>query len=243
MHLEFAPVEEEPALAIHRLHDVPAVIPVKSLAEAKSRLPEAIPQYRRKQLVLAMLEDVTSALQDSGALSAVVVVSPDSSIAGTCRGLGAEFVLDQGSGLNQAVTQASAQVCSSSCPEALIVFPVDIPLLKPKTVADVVSTLEDDALPLVVAARSKDGGTNMLLRRPPEVIPASFGGSSFDAHRESAERAGIRFITCDSPDLAFDIDTEADLRELLECGQGTRAYKVAKGLLRSTRNERTPNRR
>lgn len=181
-----------------------------------------------------MLEDVTSALRGSGVLSGIVIISPDNNIAGTCHGLGAEFLLDLGAGLNQAVTQATAQVLSSSHPEALVVFPVDIPLLKSKTVGDIVSTLDDDASPLVVAARSKDGGTNMLLRRPPEVIPASFGPSSFDAHRESAERAEVRFVTFDSPDLAFDIDTEPDLRELLERGRGTRTYDVAKDLLRVT---------
>lgn len=190
-----------------------------------------------------MLEDVTSALQGSGGLSGMLVISPDRNIAETCRGLGAEFLLDYGAGLNQAVSQATTQVCSSSCPEALIVFPVDIPLLKSKTVGGIVSTLDDDDSPLVVAAQSKDGGTNMLLRRPPEVIPASFGPSSFNAHRESAKRAEVRFITFDSPDLAFDIDTEADLRELLERGEGTRAYNVVKGLLRVTRKERTPDRR
>jgi 2-phospho-L-lactate/phosphoenolpyruvate guanylyltransferase len=54
-----------------------ALIPVKSLDKAKSRLATHLTQAQRAALVLDMLHHVISILQVSGVLRRIVVVSPD----------------------------------------------------------------------------------------------------------------------------------------------------------------------
>ncbi len=54
-----------------------ALIPVKSLNEAKSRLADSLTHEQRKTLVLEMLHHVITTLLASNVLAGVTVVSPD----------------------------------------------------------------------------------------------------------------------------------------------------------------------
>ncbi|MEM3594869.1 MAG: hypothetical protein QXS27_09060, partial [Candidatus Jordarchaeaceae archaeon] len=56
---------------------VHVVIPFKGLKESKSRLADQISDTQRKQLVLAMLSDVISAVSSSKKVSKLVVVTSD----------------------------------------------------------------------------------------------------------------------------------------------------------------------
>jgi 2-phospho-L-lactate guanylyltransferase (CobY/MobA/RfbA family) len=70
----------------------------------------------------------------------------------------------------------------------------------------------------VVAAAGSDGGTTMLVRRPPRAIAARFGPGSLRRHRESAEARDLPFAEVRAPELAFDLDKPEDLGTFLRAG-------------------------
>ena len=76
---------------------------------------------------------------------------------------------------------------------------------------------------MVAAPATSDGGTNLLLRRPPSVILARFGPSSFARHRAEAARRRIPFREALIPELGFDLDRPADLARLLRQKRSGRA--------------------
>ncbi|MGH8598980.1 MAG: hypothetical protein ACREXT_20220, partial [Gammaproteobacteria bacterium] len=58
-------------------------------------------------------------------------------------------------------------------------------------------------------------GSNALALSPPDLIPFQFGHESFQAHCSAARAAGAEVRVLTLPGLAFDIDTPADLIDLL----------------------------
>src|SRR6266542_342331 len=85
---------------------------------------------------------------------------------------------------------------------------------------------------VVAAPAASDGGTNLLLRRPPSIIPARFGSSSFAKHRWAARRVRTGFEEIRRPELAFDLDRPEDLARVLADGVGhrTRAACLEMGM-------------
>src|SRR5205807_7368782 len=57
-----------------------AIVPVKTLADAKRRLSRHLTIQERRLLVLAMLEDVLNAIQASNAFQEIIIVSPDKTV-------------------------------------------------------------------------------------------------------------------------------------------------------------------
>ena len=66
-----------------------AVVPVKPLAEAKSRLASALPPALRRLLVLTMLEDVLRTLAAAPGIGRVLVVTADLDVGELARREGA----------------------------------------------------------------------------------------------------------------------------------------------------------
>ena len=75
-----------------------ALIPVKSLAEAKSRLATHMTQEQRSRLVLTMLHHVLCTLQESGLLEQISVVSPDERVLTSVRAWGAQSLVEEHAG-------------------------------------------------------------------------------------------------------------------------------------------------
>jgi 2-phospho-L-lactate/phosphoenolpyruvate guanylyltransferase len=106
----------------------------------------------------------------------------------------------------------------------LAVVLADLPLLTSGALAAALSLGAGG--PVVAAPASSDGGTNLLLRRPPSVIPARFGPSSFARHRSEAAKRHVPFREARIPELAFDLDRPADLTRLLAEERSGRARTV-----------------
>jgi 2-phospho-L-lactate guanylyltransferase len=108
-------------------------------------------------------------------------------------------------GLNAALTLATRQVGD----DASLVVVADLPHL---AVSDLTRlTAAGRQGPCVVVARTHDGGTGALLRRPPDVIDPAFGVASAAAHLAAAQRAGVRAVLVSSEGLAHDVDRPGDL--------------------------------
>ena len=87
-----------------------AVVPVKTLAAAKSRLLPHLGAEVARRLSVAMLEDVLAALLAVPALGRVAVVSPDAEVGELARRAGAEALVREDPGLNEAIESACEEV-------------------------------------------------------------------------------------------------------------------------------------
>jgi 2-phospho-L-lactate guanylyltransferase len=199
-----------------------AVVPVKTLPSAKSRLRPWLDRTSVEQLAIAMLGDVLETLQRVRALDRIAVATPDPRLAEVARNTGAEILSASVDGLNPAVEAACAVLAPTANDAALVVLG-DVAGAQ---AADIDALLDAGARRGVALAPSNDGGTSALLRGPRDIIPAAFGPDSARAHRELAANAGVSFVELALPSLAIDIDEREDLEKFASsasAGKRTRA--------------------
>ncbi|HZD12843.1 MAG TPA: 2-phospho-L-lactate guanylyltransferase, partial [Candidatus Binatus sp.] len=189
-----------------------AVVPVKSLAEAKRRLSQQLTSHERRLLVLAMLEDVLSAVQASNVFKETTVISPDRIVTTTAEKHGARSLLQSGPGLNHAVQQATTQAVKEGATATVNIL-ADTPLVQAIDFEEIVQMGEGTTR--VVLSPSLDGGTNIMLRSPATVIDNSYGRWSFSHHLRSAQKMQIRVYAVSNARTSFDIDTIDDLRTIV----------------------------
>ena len=186
-----------------------AVVPVKTLPSAKSRLRPWLDHASVERLAIAMLGDVLETLQRVRALDRIAVATPDPRLAEVAPRFGVELLSDSVAGLNPAVEAACARIAPAPDDTALVVLG-DVAGVQ---AADIETLLDARTRSAVVLAPSSDGGTSALLRTPHNVISAAFGSDSAHAHRKLATLAGVSFEQLALPSLAIDIDAYADLEE------------------------------
>ena len=200
-----------------------AVVPVKDLAETKSRLEPVLNGADRAGLTLHMMKNVLAALWDAG-VEHVCVVSPDRKVLATAEQAGAAPILQRSRGLNPALEEARRWAVEGGA-TALLVFPADLPLLRAPDVEALLEAAEghDREGPLMVVAPDSAGaGTNALLLRPPDALPFLFGLGSFEAHLNAAGERGVPILVRRREGIAFDLDTAEDLGRLDAAPPGTR---------------------
>lgn len=188
-----------------------AIIPVKSLSEAKSRLAPHLTQRQRETLALDMLRHVVQTLCASQEFELVTVVSPDMRVLEKARIWGARASFEERSGHNPALHMAALRELVEGA-GALLTISADLPLLTP---GDIDVMVERSTRFDVVLAPSMDGtGTNAILARPPLVVPYLFGVNSLEKHLRAARRRGLSTNLYGSRGLSLDIDTIEDVQEL-----------------------------
>jgi 2-phospho-L-lactate guanylyltransferase len=189
---------------------VVAVVPVGTLDGAKSRLGETLDAEERRDLATRLLARTLEAALATPGIDEVLVVTPDDEVRQLAARAGARPIRQQSQGLNVGLRQARDEVLASGG-DALLVVPIDLPLISPKALQAVLAPLDDPTRPLVVLVPDRHGrGTNALLVAPPDAIEFGFGGDSRRAHAACAADAGARFVELDGP-LSLDIDTPDDL--------------------------------
>jgi len=198
---------------------ISAIVPAKALDQAKGRLAAILSEDERRELALAMLEDVVRALHDAPSIDDLRVVSPDDEVLTLAADLGAIAAKEPPNirGINQALDYTFGQI--EPPPEVLVVVLADVPLLEPNHIENAVAALPDGRG--VVICPSEDKGTSLLAIRPPGVIPFRFGPRSSVLHRREAAALKVPCEVLPLPKLLRDIDTPDDLRALAaEGGDG-----------------------
>jgi 2-phospho-L-lactate guanylyltransferase len=189
---------------------VVAVVPVGTLDGAKSRLGETLDAEERRDLATRLLARTLEAALATPGIDEVLVVTPDDEVRQLAARAGARPIRQQSQGLNVGLRQARDEVLASGA-DALLVVPIDLPLISAEALQAVLAPLDDRTRPLVVLVPDRHGrGTNALLVAPPDAIEFGFGGDSRRAHAACAADAGARFVELDGP-LSLDIDTPDDL--------------------------------
>jgi 2-phospho-L-lactate guanylyltransferase len=194
-----------------------ALVPVKSLADAKSRLLPHLGAAAARHLSAAMLADVLEALLAVPALERVAVVTPDPDVAEAARTAGAEALEVTVPGLNPSLEEGARRLAGED--DTLLVVLGDVAGARAE---DLTALLEATPARGIALAPSSDGGTAALVRRPAGVIAPGFGPDSARRHEEMAGRAGVPCVCLPLPSLALDLDEPEDLERFLETEGGGR---------------------
>ena len=204
------------------VRDWTAVMPVKRLGAAKSRLRGAVPAARHADLALAMVRDTVTAVLAAAAVSRLLVVTDDPVAAAAVTDLGARVVPDRpAAGLNAAMRYGADQAAGLGRYRAVLTG--DLPALRAEQL--------DAALAAARPARgfvadAAGTGTVLLAVPPGEPLEPRFGPGSAAAHAA----AGARPLTGDWPGLRQDVDTPADLATVLALGAGAHTCALLRDL-------------
>jgi 2-phospho-L-lactate/phosphoenolpyruvate guanylyltransferase len=191
-----------------------AVVPIRGLASAKTRLGADLDEEERIELVTGLLRRTLVATRDATGLVGTIVVTRDPAAAGLAKRHRAIGLVERAPGLNEAI-EAARSLAVARGATALLVLPADLPAASPDHVDALLRAARDAAAHppagLVALVPDQHGeGTNALLASPPTVIAPAFGPGSRSAHRRAAELAGARYLEIGGP-LSLDLDTPADL--------------------------------
>jgi 2-phospho-L-lactate guanylyltransferase len=202
------------------------VVPVKVLAQAKSRL-IGLPASDRADLALAMATDTVAAAVAAAAVRAVLVITDDPAVGTEMARLGAQVLPDEpASGLNAALTFGAAYARDHWPERGVAGLAGDLPSLRP---GELTAALGAAAISAHAFVPDADGtGTTLYAAAPGTRFEPLFGVASAARHLA----AGATEL--DLPELAGlrqDVDTAEDLRQAASIGLGprTRALLTASG--------------
>src|SRR5262245_49840974 len=151
-----------------------AIIPVKPLRVAKSRLSEVLSPEDRQRFAESMLRHVLSVVSNVPQVSGTLVISRDNKALSIAREYGAHTVQESGNPeLNVALMRAT-QVIASWRSSAVLVLPADLPLIAPEDVAGIIA-LGEHSPSIVIATDRNQDGTNALFLRPHGLIHYAYG--------------------------------------------------------------------
>jgi 2-phospho-L-lactate guanylyltransferase len=185
-----------------------ALIPVKSLDKAKSRLAPYLTHTQRVTLILDMLRHVVCVLRKSAMLGDINIVCADQRVLAQVQSWGVTALVEERAGHNPALTAAATQLRATGT-DALLTISADLPLLQPQHIQEMI---EQSKTHHIVLAVSQDGtGTNGILVRPPLAVPYVFGINSFQRYQQEAQQCGLSTTTYISPGTLRDIDTIDDI--------------------------------
>ncbi len=217
-----------------------AIVPVKRLSHAKERLASLLSPAERRSLAFAMLKDVLSALTRSRELQHVVVVSSDPTVWEVARNSSALIIEESFQENESASVEAATKICITWGASTVLIVPSDIPLITTEDVDFLVKKSRQGLQPCLQIKEDEPGrdspfvilvpswdhkGTNAFLRRPPDVIPSSFGYDSLRIHIAEAERQKIPYQIYELPRIALDIDSPEDLKLFLSAESPTYTYR------------------
>ncbi|MFG3614784.1 2-phospho-L-lactate guanylyltransferase [Nocardia sp. NPDC047654] len=208
-----------------RPHAVHAVIAVKSLDQAKSRLADRLRPEHRARLVLAMLADTVTATAAVVEVGSVTVVTPDPEVADLARALGADVHPEphgpHAGGLNTALAATAAALRGAHGPIDLLALQADLPALRPEELSDMLAAAPR-GLRSIVVDHEGSGTAALVVRDPVAALDPRFGPGSARSHIE----AGAVDLTGDWPGLRLDVDTAADLDRAVALGAGNATRAV-----------------
>jgi 2-phospho-L-lactate guanylyltransferase len=192
-----------------------ALVPLRGLETAKTRLGGELDAEERLELVITMAGRTLAATRDATRISGTVLVTADPAAARLAGHFGAEALVQRIAGLNAAIREARSRAVARGA-TAVVVLPIDLAAVSARAIDAVIEASEDAAHQpadngLVAVVPDRHGsGTNVLLATPPEVIDPAFGTDSRAAHEALAALAGATYLEVGGP-LTFDVDTADDL--------------------------------
>jgi 2-phospho-L-lactate guanylyltransferase len=189
-----------------------ALLALKDLSQAKTRLAGVLGSTERQSLAQAMAEDVVAVLAAHPDITQITLVSNDPSAAMLARRSGAQCWAESElscAGLNPLMQRASERLLES-VDDVLLVLHADLPLLCADDISAALA-LQCESGGLVIACDRQGTGTNLLAFDRASTPQFCFGTDSCAEYSERASRAGVPLRMLQRSGIAADVDEPADL--------------------------------
>ncbi len=194
-----------------------ALLPLKDLVQAKTRLSGLLRPYERRALAQAMAEDVLTVLADHPRITQITLVSDDPGADMLARKYDSDCWSESSlgcRGLNPLIQRATERLTIRD-EEPLLVLHCDLPLLTAEDVSAVLASQR--ALDgLIVGCDRQGSGTNLLAFGAGTVPDFCFGIDSCAGHVASAHSAGFPVQILQRLGIAVDVDEPADLKCVMD---------------------------
>jgi 2-phospho-L-lactate guanylyltransferase len=194
-----------------------ALVPLKDLVQAKSRLAGLLRPSERRALAQAMVEDVLSVLSGHSAITQITLVSDDPGADLLAQKYGAQCWSEKSlsaCGLNALMQSASERLLASG-EEPLLVLHGDLPLLTDEDISAVLAS-QRKLQGLIIACDRSGSGTNLLAFNAAGIPRFCFGSDSCAGHMASARSAGVPAQILQRLGLSVDVDEALDLKCVIE---------------------------
>jgi len=183
------------------------IIPMKPLADCKTRLSRQLTAAERGDLVIGMLRRVLLAIKGAS-IDVFWVVGGDWRIRNLARNFDGLWMEDLGRNLNDTVDKSFDK--ASQRGYSALYLPGDLPFLKPSDLTSLIRSA-GQGRNIVLAPARRDNGTNGILIPPGLAFKPELGNRSFAKHLGQAGKLGISVAICYSEGLGFDLDILEDL--------------------------------
>jgi 2-phospho-L-lactate guanylyltransferase len=170
---------------------------------------------RRANFARAMAARVIMTLRSEPRLAGVAVVTADGEVAALARSLGVRVIAERAPASLTAAVAHGFEVLAGEGAAGTLILPADLPLLRAEDVSALIETRAEGAV-TIVPSRDGEGTNGLLVGRAPSCLFA-FGPGSASRHCVRAAAAGLSPCIADLASIAFDVDTPADLDDLLAC--------------------------
>lgn len=184
------------------------ILPVKSFAQAKQRLGDALADPQRAELAAAMVEDVLDELV-RGALRPLILVSREPVV----RDGVVTVHDDREAGQSAAALLGIARAGELGCDRAVLV-PGDCPLIEAGELEELAARAQEIGVAIVPDRHGT--GTNALALSTDGTFEPQFGPGSCARHVAQAEAKGLRHEVIRVPSLELDVDTRDDAAALAD---------------------------
>jgi 2-phospho-L-lactate guanylyltransferase len=205
-----------------------AILPVRSLADGKSRLSPLLEAGERTRLNEQLFAQTLDCLAAYPGAASTFVASASAEVLVRARQSGMAAVADPpGGGLNEALAAATAAARARGA-RGIFVLPVDLPLLTAAGLRDLLAQASPAPVCLLVPDR-RGTGTNLIYQSPIRLASYAFGDGSFERHRRAAQAAGLKVLVRREPSFALDLDFPADYtlwRELIRATPQTAGRRI-----------------
>lgn len=196
-----------------------AIVPVKSFENAKSRFGSLLSTHERIRLSGMLLERTICTLKKVSSIQEILLVSTDSRIRGVARKYGVTFLEEfKEAGVNSAVSLAD-EFCISARADASLVLPIDLPLIFPEDIDIMCKTVPDNDNCIILCPSYKFDGSNVLLRKPCNIIRTSYDENSYPKHVLAGIKNNVNTRVLYLNRLMIDIDTVNDIEKMLSISQ------------------------
>ena len=212
------------------------LVPVKELTRSKQRLAGVLDSSEREGLVLAMLQDVLTAIRDVRLFDGVLLVSRSRKVQALVRAFVTDtFMESSGSDHSRAVTEANRYLIEQHGAKSSLAISGDLPRVTAKDIQQIVASHER----VTLVPNDSGEGTNAILASPPNAIRSQFGGPSLERHVASAAAAGLPYSVIRNENIAMDIDEPRDLERAVTNlpPSFTRDYLQGSGIAARLKNQ------
>lgn len=201
------------------IRQVHAIVPLNLPSRSKTRLSNRLNRIQRTRLTIAMLVNVLAALRNARTVTTITVVCADRKIRSIVQEYGATFLWEgYKRGLNRALNFALKNISNNS---SILIIHADLPLLTSEDVDNLIIGAKDN--PLALVPSKEKTGTNAILMREKNIITLAFGKGSFQKHINLAKQGRVRCKVIRIHGVAFDVDEDDDLEELIQ--QSTETFR------------------